>query len=664
MSTVTWSDQTRLLTVTSKRSLRAVRERIERERPDWVVIRRAVEWQVEPYFYAFRPAELLAWALDHADRLDDKVEEVLDLRESGSSVVARSWLPEPEIPTGSHSPPVGRMVRLDGDGRPAAIGEPDPLDLGPTRSWGRGDATRGLPFRPPSEAATGTEGVDVTISAETPGEVRAATTERVEFRIELAEEARPLRERIDGHVTVRTDEKIRVLLSTFGDAIAATGARIHEVDPPAAGQPVTGAFEIEALEPGTAEIALLFRQGGTQLGSIHLGVTVVASSPQPGAARARVVAEPRDPADDAGLHLLIEQRTEGDRIRYRYRLHSEAMGLNYLTLGSAPLQDRGGGAAATTQAYVEWIYERVGQEVSNWSDARRLARGLRTLGVDMCEQLFDPDVTRRLWDARDRLRMVQVTSWEPYIPWELLRLRDPDTGEADDRFLCEYGLVRSLPGEAQPRSLRMQDWSFLAAQYPHGSEDVVGAEVAYFTETLPQRGIRTTEIEPAYDPFFAAIEAGEFDVLHLACHGESQHARIDDAVLIIGDEVGPGGTPRPIAVDEKTVRHDARLKGRQPIVFLNACASARHGASLTAWGGWPTAFLKAGAGVFVGTSWPVREKPAAKFAETFYDALLGGKVLAEAATAAREATKDMGDGSWLAFKVYGHPRARLAASPR
>jgi CHAT domain-containing protein len=97
-------------------------------------------------------------------------------------------------------------------------------------------------------------------------------------------------------------------------------------------------------------------------------------------------------------------------------------------------------------------------------------------------------------------------------------------------------------------------------------------------------------------------------------------------------------------------------------VFLNACETGRVGAVLTAWGGWPNVFLRAGAGAFVGSAWAVRDKPAATFAKAFYDALLAGETLASAASAARAAAKALGDASWLAFKVYGHPRAQRAGA--
>jgi CHAT domain-containing protein len=93
-------------------------------------------------------------------------------------------------------------------------------------------------------------------------------------------------------------------------------------------------------------------------------------------------------------------------------------------------------------------------------------------------------------------------------------------------------------------------------------------------------------------------------------------------------------------------------------VFLNACETGRIGAVLTAWGGWPNVFLRAGAGAFVGSSWAVRDKPAGVFATAFYNSLLDGGTLAEAASAARAEAKKLGDVSWLAYKVYGHPRAR------
>jgi len=127
----------------------------------------------------------------------------------------------------------------------------------------------------------------------------------------------------------------------------------------------------------------------------------------------------------------------------------------------------------------------------------------------------------------------------------------------------------------------------------------------------------------------------------------------DIAAVAVGFANGAIGT-----IDATTVRSEARLDARHPIVFLNACESGRLGRSLTAWSGWPRTFWDAGAGAFIGTSWPVRDVPARAFCDAFYGSLLNGDTLASAASAGRAAAKAKGDATWLAYKVYGRPAAR------
>ena len=314
---------------------------------------------------------------------------------------------------------------------------------------------------------------------------------------------------------------------------------------------------------------------------------------------------------------------------------------------------------------MERIYARVTQELKSFNDLKALQREARALGATLSRELFDPEVARRLWPLRDRIKLIQIRSWEPYIPWELVRLHDPDSNDTDEHFLAEYNLVRTLTDRPPTRRLAMRDWSYLAARFPMGSLPAVGAELGYFTGTqaqsLPARAIKPTAIDATKDAFYDALADGRFDVLHISCHAESLHQSIEDSSLIIGDMTPPGANrPELIQVNTETVRSEAKLTARAPLVFLNACETGRVGAVLTAWGGWPNVFVRCGAGAFVGASWAVRDKPAAAFATAFYEALWSDKTLAEAAGAARQAAKVSGDASWLAFKVYGHPRARRA----
>lgn len=510
----------------------------------------------------------------------------------------------------------------------------------------------------------GAQQVQAILSADAPKEIRLGGIGLIDFRIEHAGPlAQPFLERFEA--TISRAERIVVILTTFGRAIESVEPRLLEVEPPTTEHPVQNVFVVKAVERGSAEVGLIFRQGGSELGSFRFEVSVLDAQVTGERSRARVPAAPRDSEDDPLLVLLIDQipamTAEGRAtVRYRYRLHSEELGLNYLSLESNPLLDRTGNIAADTLAYVERIYERLTVEINGHVESSLLLHRIRAQGADICAQLFDPELTKRLWNLRGSIGAIQITSWEPYIPWEMLLLRHPDTGEEDDQFLCEYGLVRALPGEGTARSFALNDWGYLASSYQHKIDEDVGTEVDFFTSLLPTSGIAPERLPSDWEGFMEALASDRFDVVHLACHGEARHDSIEDSVLLIGDEVGPGGRVKDVVVELADVSRRVRMKRRKPLVFLNACESGRHGPSLTAWGGWPNTFLKAGAGAFVGTSWPVRDVPAKRFAEAFYTALLRGDSLAEAATAGRAATKNLGDGSWLAFKVYGHPRARKA----
>jgi hypothetical protein len=518
-----------------------------------------------------------------------------------------------------------------------------------------------------------TSDFDAVLSADAPSELEMGQMDFIEFRVERAgTDARPLAHSTSGDVQVGASGSLRVLLSLRGRAVRVEGSRLREIQPPSPGGASVGEFEIEAVEPGDVEVALSFRQGGRELAAIRFGLEVVAQGETADRARTQggARAAPPGPDDDAVLRLLIEEVTDtvqqGDRTLrtsfFRYRLVSEPLGLHYLTLESRPLLNRDGEEARDLDDYVEWIYERATQELRRRSDLPRFQQELMGLGASLCNELLSPEAARTLWGLRDRIEGIQITSWEPRIPWELVRLRNPDSGELDDRYFAEYGLVRTFHGETPPRSLPLRDWRYLAAAYPNGTELSVQTEVEFLTRTLPAEGVEPRAIEAGFDSLWGALEACDFDVLHLACHGISDPRDIRRAALVIGDRPGltEGDEAEPILLDAETVRYGVRLQQRRPLVFLHACEAGRHGFGLTAWGGWPQTFMEAGAGAFIGASWPVRDRPASLFACAFYEALWEGRTLTEAAQRAREAAKPLGDASWLAFKVYGHPLARRA----
>jgi hypothetical protein len=491
--------------------------------------------------------------------------------------------------------------------------------------------------------------------------VQLGKVETIRYRIDAG--ATPIAEGDRLQVDLKSEASVRVVLMLNGDAAEVVGAKIHEVDPPRTEIPRTDTFEIRGLEVGDVSAALLFRQEGRSLGSLSFQIAVVEHLPEGENGKTleeKTRVSPPATKDQDLLTLLIEQQVRGPEIRYRYRLDSEELGMNYLERTSRPLKRRSGQTFATERAFVEDLYRRVTRDVLNLQDVARLRRTVRAVGASLCEQLFDPDVTREIWRVRDRISRIEIVSWEPYIPWELLYLQNPDANSEkrkDGLFLADLSLIRSMPGLTHARTLPMRRWTYLAAEYTAIDEEPVAGEVEYLRTALSQRDINPEQIPGTYDAFFDTLEEGDFDVLHLACHGQSDHQAIDSASLLIGDLTDAAGNGVPVSVDALTVRQEGRL-APDSLVFLNACESGRLGPSLTTWGGWPAAFLNAGAGAFVGTSWPVRDVPAAAFTEAFYEALLEGQTLSDAAKAARSASRGMGDASWLAYKVYGHPFAR------
>jgi hypothetical protein len=656
-----WEKSSRFEVFPGRSKLREIVGGLQRSGKRWAVLERS-----GPHFYVFSADELQ----EYAETLDDgPAEKVLGLHEWEESEIAppgaSEWdfdaRPRPDRPA---KPSAGRLVAVDGGGRPTAVAvpvhktrakPPAPLETGEMR--GVAPPVAAAPPAPtPAVAADPAPRIEAVLSAQGPAEVAVGKEAVIDVRLEVAAGAAPLAHAITAGIGAT--EPITAILSLGSDALEAPEGRILRLDPPGAGRPTVDAFVVRGRRAGNADVAVLFKQGASQLGTVSFAIQVRDGAARAGTVEGSATAVPRDDADDDVLMLLVDEQRDGDAIRYRYRVYSQPLGLNFEEFESAAFQARAGSTASAPMAYVKGIYEVVARALVDRDDLKKFARELQGVGVDLCRQLFKDDLVELLWDKRDRIKAVQVTSWEPYIPWELLRLRHPVSGSVDERFLAEYGLVRSLSGRMAPARLRAADWRTLASTYPNGSHVSVGGEIDRLTHLLQARGITARAIVPDTEPLLQALEQPDFDVVHIACHGGSDPARIEDTVLVLSDRLAAGQVV-PVTIDARTVAGSANLRARSPLVFLNACETGLQAPLLTAWGGWPRTFWQAGAGAFVGTSWSVREGPATDFSLAFYDALLNGRTLLDAAGAGRAAAKARPDASWLAYVVYGHPTSRV-----
>ena len=441
-----------------------------------------------------------------------------------------------------------------------------------------------------------------------------------------------------------------------------------EVNPPAADAPVLLYFDVVAQHEGAGEVWIIVRQHQMGVARLVLKPTVV-GSPTTGAT-SRAVAEgsavAAPPLARPLDQLSIFEQTIGDRVQYLFEL--EMPSINVFGLhASPPLEVRRDEYVARLYKEIEDRYISIYDRATQSADVAAFTAELQAYGAVLFDRLFPREIQELLWAHRDAIRSVRVVSTEPFIPWEIIHLREPgravDT-TAPTRFLGEMGLVRWLHNVngLPPTSLRARPGK---ARYviPDYADSRLALPSTVNERLYLEQTFGATAIEAQPNPLRAALSTpGSFDLLHLACHGEAESGAIDKARIVLAgrDE----GEIVQTYMNASTVETFAQLRsvdGVQPIVFLNACQAGRAGYQLTGIGGFAQAFLRAGAGAFVGTLWSVADQPAFFFGKAFYEALLRGATVAEAAIAARNAAR-RDDATWLAYVVYAHPHATLARS--
>jgi hypothetical protein len=351
--------------------------------------------------------------------------------------------------------------------------------------------------------------------------------------------------------------------------------------------------------------------------------------------------------------LRIFEHDSGSSISHVYEL--QVPGRIFETYTSEPIR-------SDRNAYVDSIY----REIENrWlgvdQDVEDFREDVRALGADLFGQLFPPDLQRVLWENRSDIDCIQVISAEPFIPWELIHLKEPGGPLPDESlFLAQLGLVRWLHGSWLPERIRVRPERarYVIPEYPDPVDALPEAQKEI---DFLERHFNAEAVEPQPAAVRRLLRGpGAFDLLHFACHGDAESPDVAHAALLLGNS--RAGRATSAAVTATTVAEHSRLEdaeGNRPLVVLNACKVARMGHRLTRVGGFADAFLRRGAGAFVGSLWSVGDLPARVFTESLYTHLIAGEPLSGAASAAREQAARAGDATWLAYAVYGHPHLQL-----
>lgn len=456
--------------------------------------------------------------------------------------------------------------------------------------------------------------------------------------------------------TVQEDRKLIVELIPKKNFEPVSETRA-EIDPPAPGSPQPLIFDIRATTAGEGEVWIRIRQGMQPLVNLALRCRIVTQRTHPPVRRpeeARV--EPPSPGPQPLHQLTIFETERGGQRLYQYLLESIPLGLKH-TFWSQPF-------SGNREAFIQAIYEDIEQRwLSQGQDFEQFQIELREVGAGLWDELFPPELQRLLWDHRDEINSILVFSEEPFIPWELVHLKEPGgILPPETRFFGQLGLVRWLYNIGWPTEVlhaRPGRCFYVIPDYPHPQYQLpqAGAEVDFLEQRL-----NATEVEP-HAPEVRRILRGPaaFDLLHFACHGVADSGDIARAELLLQGRV-EGTNYVTERLHPSVVEQSANLigpEGNAPMVVLNACQAGRAGYKLTSIGGFSRAFLRKGAGMFVGALWAVGDAPARTFTEKLYDRLLAGDPLAQATVAAREAARQAREATWLAYTVYGNPHAKL-----
>jgi hypothetical protein len=355
--------------------------------------------------------------------------------------------------------------------------------------------------------------------------------------------------------------------------------------------------------------------------------------------------------------LHVHEERHGDSTVYRYHFQAHDLGV-LPTLSSSPV-------TGDRDAYVRGLYRRIEEfwEASP-RDEETAREQLRAFGGDLLDELVPGDLQRLLWENRRQLGGILVRSDDPFIPWELLHLKDPSSQRRrlppETWFLGQLGVVRWMRNSDPPRRLRLRRGCarHIIPDYPEPRLQLPGAAA----ERAFVEGVLGATAVPAHHrEVLAALKDDDVDLLHFAGHGAAQ---TDDAanarLLLKGRLDGKRYVEEVLRVAVVRQNFDHTRPGdSRPVVVVNACQAGRLGQRLSTVGGFAEAFVQGGAGAFVGCLWSVGDTPAREFVEEFYTRLRGGATVSQATAAGREKARGAGGATWLAYTVYAHPHARL-----
>ena len=403
-------------------------------------------------------------------------------------------------------------------------------------------------------------------------------------------------------------------------------------------------FTFHAAQAGHYSIRVSAFAGGTFLGDLTAELSVeqggrLTRSPVRVAELSEAQAVPGE--------VTLQVRTDGSQ--YIFQILSELYPFEAVVAGEL--------AARPAE-----VAHRVTEALRAGHTGRNARSVLAQAGVGLWQDMVPDLIKDQFWQVRGNISALSIVCEQDILPWELLY---PAARGADAGFLAEqFPVLRRITGQRPVRQISIGPPLYVvpagyagygSAQGGYGrlpgnsgSSGNSEQEIAALRRRLGSGAGDVADMDQLLD----LTDAGEFGLLHFACHEAFHPDASGSSITFAGGRLIPAFLSR--AVDTRS------LAQRSPLVFVNSSRDSETLPEYTRLTGWAEQFTAAGAGAFAGAAWAVRSASATVFAEAFYETLQEGRPLGFAATAARKAVaKESADPAWLAYSVYGDPAATV-----
>ena len=394
-------------------------------------------------------------------------------------------------------------------------------------------------------------------------------------------------------------------------------------------------FELRAGSPGICRMSITAWLGGTYLGELMIE-TIADSDSLTGRGYRDFLASVDTVAPEGAVSLVVRYDPVQNAYRFEFRDEDNPDEV------PGQLAYEPGPRVESLVAELDRVAKgRAGDSASETRDY------LREAGMGLWRELVPEQLRRQFWERQHKITQLTILADKDTVPWELLYPLDPGH---DAGFLVEQFPVTRMVFRRRPaRLLGLSPAWFVL---PDGSPTRARDEVSELLRLLQIQSASGSEpVIGRLTPLLELIRAGNFGLLHFACHNAFDPAS-GSAISLDNRQFTP--------THLNSAAIGQILAWSTPTVFINACRSSGLSPAYHQLDGWAGKFLEAGAGAFIGTLWAVRDETALKFASELYSKLQAGNPLGKAVMQARlAAANEPGDPTWLAYSVYGDPRATL-----